>query len=99
MPDGGRRPLDVIVTLARSRAGPDARLVVLLEGEPVLDVAPPATRDGSWQSSVATLPPPGPVARFGLRLVGDPDAQVLVRDIGLFSRAVPISAEPRRGGP
>lgn len=99
MPDGGRRPLDVIVTLARSRAGPDARLVVLLEGEPVLEVAPPATRDGSWQSSVATLPPPGPVARFGLRLVGDPDAQVFVRDIGLFSRAVPISPEPRRGGP
>jgi hypothetical protein len=96
LPGGGETPIDLVVTLTGSRAGDDARLVVLVDGAPMLDLAPPATLDRSWQSAIVTIAPPGPTARLSLRLVGAPRSEVEVRDIGLFSRARPVAGTERR---
>jgi len=90
---GDGAPVDLVVTLSRSKAGPDRRLQVLVDDAVVHEFEVPPERKGSWQSEPLPLPPPaGPLVRIGVRLVGDPGAEaaskVWLRDLGLFSRGV-----------
>lgn len=92
LPAAGRDPVDVVVTLTAMTLHPDARLVLSVGGEVLTEIDPPDARRGSWQSPPVRWTPTGAAAAFGVTLrnaaTGD---RVLLRDIGLFSRAPPIA--------
>jgi hypothetical protein len=98
LPDGGREPLDLVVTLTGATLGPSARLWIIIDGQPLPPIDPPDEREGSWQSPALPWEPTaaaavGPAAAAAevvveLRDAG-PGEHVLLRDIGLFSRATP----------
>lgn len=104
LPDGGRHPLHVVVTLARAMAGPGAQLQLLWNGEVLATIEPPADRKRSWQSEPIVVRAAGPLATIAIRLVtatdddgdddGDDDAHVVhLRDIGLFSQGPRLASE------
>lgn len=86
LPDEGRAPFDLVVTLTATSPAAGTRLDVLVDGQRVTSIAPPANHPRSWQSKPVVVTPPGPVGRIGLALhADDPDAWIRVRDVGLFS--------------
>lgn len=87
VPELGRTPLRLVVTLTASHVSPDTRLVLRAQDRPIATIDPPDDRDGSWQSDAIEWTPPRSVTRLSLELEGtnDPEARVLVRDLGLFS--------------
>lgn len=92
LPDGGREPLDVVVTLTGTAVGPSARLRISIDGQPLPLIDPPDAREGSWQSPALRWEPSGAAAEplvVELRDAG-PGEHVLLRDIGLFSRGTPV---------
>lgn len=85
IPGAGTTPVTVIVTLAKSEAGPNATLDLLWDGHVAATITPPPARARSWQSEPLLVSPASAVARLGVVLTSDdPDARVLLRDIGLF---------------
>jgi hypothetical protein len=91
LPDGGREPLDLVVTLTGARLGPRARLWVVVDGRPLPPIDPPDAREGSWQSPALRVQPTAAAAEIAVELRdAEPGEQVLLRDIGLFSRAPPL---------
>ncbi|MCB9715165.1 MAG: hypothetical protein H6712_14960 [Myxococcales bacterium] len=92
LPDGGRSPIDLVVTLTGTELGPDARIMVAVDGEALPPIDPPEQRRGSWQSPALRLEPRSSVASITVGLVdAGPGERVLLRDIGLFSRATPVT--------
>lgn len=90
LPDGGREPLEVVLTLTRTQVSPRARLEVTVDGQALPPVDPPDERRRSWQSPPLRVIPRGAAAQIEVALRdADPDDHVLLRDIGLFSRAAP----------
>ena len=91
--DGG--PIDVMVTLSRSEAGPDRTLELLVDGQVVERIEVPEARKGSWQSEPLRLDAPPAIARLSVRLAGPEggEGRVWLRDLGLFSRAAEHPSE------
>jgi hypothetical protein len=90
LPDGGRWPLDLVVTLTGAALGPSARLWITIDGEALPPIDPPDAREGSWQSPPLRWQPSAPAATLVVELRdAGPGEHVLLRDIGLFSRAPP----------
>jgi len=94
LPSDGREPLDVVLTLTRTALGPEARLVVSIDGEPLPAVDPPDERAGAWQSPALRWAPDPERAVAAATLTVElrdarPGDHALLRDIGLFSRATP----------
>lgn len=90
LPDEGRSPLDVVLTLTRTALGPEARLWVTLDGQTLPPIDPPDERVGSWQSPPSTWAPGTSTAEVTVELRdAGPGEHVLLRDIGLFSHAPP----------
>lgn len=89
-PDGGREPVELVVTLTGATLGPQARLWILVDGLPLGPIDPPDDREGSWQSPALRWTPSTSAAEIAVEL-RDAGAgeRVLLRDIGLFSRATP----------
>lgn len=97
LPDGGREPLDVVVTLTGAALGPSARLWITIDGQPLPPIDPPDARDGSWQSPALRWQPTAAAAAVTVELRdAGPGEHVLVRDIGLFSRAPPLAGRLSR---
>lgn len=95
LPDEGRSPLDVLVTLARIDGSTEgATLRVSTAGRSWLRHEVPPARTRAWQTPATTVEPIGPSAALTLELsADDPDARIDVRDIGLFSRRPPIAGQ------
>lgn len=90
LPDGGQEPLEIVLTLTRTRVNPRTRLEVTIDDQVLPRVDPPDERRGSWQSPPLRVIPRGAAARIEVALRdAAPDEHVLLRDIGLFSRAAP----------
>lgn len=91
LPDGGTAPLDVVLTLTETAVSPRARVWITIDGQTLPPVDPPDAREGSWQSPPLRWTPTAAAAEITVELrdaaAGD---HVLVRDIGLFSRAAPV---------
>lgn len=91
LPDGGREPLELVVTLTGVAVGPSARLVITIDGQPLPSIDPPDARESSWQSPGLRFQPTAAVAELVVELRdAGPHEHVLLRDIGLFSRAAPV---------
>jgi hypothetical protein len=98
LPDEGRSPVDVVVTLSSTRgtAG-GATMEVRADARTLGERALPPDRTRSWQSSILTAPALAPATALSIALSGEsPDASVDVRDIGLFSRTTPIAGRRAR---
>lgn len=94
LPDGGRMPADLVLTLTGASISPAARLRIEIDGEVLALVDPPDDRTRSWQSEPLRLHPTSATATITVSLVdAGPDDRVLLRDIGLFSRAEPLRGE------
>jgi hypothetical protein len=97
LPAGGQSTLDVIVTLTDTHLGPDARLVLSVDGVDVATIDPPDEREGTWQSEPHAWQPTAPVVRFGVRLKdAGADDRIALRDIGLFSRGPVVASQLAR---
>jgi len=91
LPDGGREPVELVVTLTASQLGPAARLLVFVDGEALPPIDPPDQRAGSWQSPALRLSPSSSSASIAVQLRDAAESEhVMLRDIGLFSRASPL---------
>lgn len=92
LPDGGREPLELVVTLTGTSLGPSARLWVVVDDQPLPPIDPPDAREGSWQSPALRWVPTAAAAEIAVELRdAGPGEHVLLRDIGLFSRATPLT--------
>jgi len=91
LPDGGEEELEVVVTITGATLSPEARLWVTIDGETLPPIDPPDERRGSWQSEALRWSPRTSTATIEVELRdAAPGNQVLLRDIGLFSRAVAL---------
>ena len=90
IPSGGKDPVDLVLTLTGTQLSPQARLWVYVDGKALEPIDPPDDRKGSWQSPALPWTPTGDYVQIELELRdADPEDHVLLRDIGLFSRAKP----------
>ncbi len=89
LPDGGEEELEVVVTITGAALDPNARLWVTIDGETLPPIDPPDERRGSWQSEALRWSPRSSTAQIEVELRdAAPGDHVLLRDIGLFSRAL-----------
>lgn len=93
MPGGAEAPLDLVVTLTKTKLSPGARVRVLVGGKQVAEIDPPDRHTRTWQSKPIEVDWPGPHATIRVELhgAGAKDG-ARVRDVALFTRSSPIPA-------
>lgn len=94
-PGGGAgAQVDVVVRLTGTSVGPDARIIVSVNGVEIATIDPPDARDGSWPSEVTRVRLEDALIRAELRLEGDSDPNhfIWVRDVAFFGTKVEVES-------